>query len=36
MQAAGRANAMVLLDGVAGLFTLPFGNFLLQIGRAHV
>lgn len=31
MQAAGRANAMVLLDGVAGLFTLPFGNFLLRL-----
>src|SRR5699024_7696729 len=31
MQAAGKANAMILLDGVAGLITLPFGQFFLRL-----
>lgn len=28
--AAGRTSCLVLLDGVAGMFTIPFGNFLLR------
>ena len=31
MLAAGRTSCLVLLDGVAGMFTIPFGNFLLRI-----
>ena len=31
MQAAGKANTMVLLDGLAGLCTLPFGQFFLRV-----
>ena len=29
--AAGRTSCLVLLDGVAGMFAIPFGNFLLRI-----
>ena len=28
--AAGRTSCLVLLDGVAGMFAIPFGNFLLR------
>ena len=31
MLAAGRTSCLVLLDGVAGMFIIPFGNFLLRI-----